>query len=131
MKFFTVNVFNFKEPGSIMGLSAYGKENSNIYPVYNKDNIYIVCTKSENIMQQIPINVYDIDYSQVNISKNDISNDIKIINLPENYFNKNKDKETLSNIYLENLLDIKPHVVYNDAELALSIFIAFKELMPQ
>tara|TARA_R110000822_G_scaffold88654_1_gene205300 strand:+ start:5725 stop:7311 length:1587 start_codon:yes stop_codon:yes gene_type:complete len=34
------SVFDFKEPGSVMGLSAYGKENSNIYPVYNKDNIF-------------------------------------------------------------------------------------------
>ena len=92
---------------------------------YNTNSIYIVCTKSDNITEQIPINVYDIDYNTINISENTI----KIDNIPENYFNKNK--MTLSDIYLENLLDITPYAVYNDAELALSIFIAFKELMPK
>jgi len=99
--------------------------NNAIKDFYKEGNIYMVCTNSKNISEQIPINVYDIDYSKVDINKNTY----KIENLPENYFNKNKD--TLSDIYLENLLDIKPYVVYNDAELALSIFIAFKELMPQ
>jgi len=102
-------------------------ENTNnaVKDFYKEGNIYMVCTNSKNISEQLPINVYDIDYSKVDISKNTS----KIENLPENYFNKNKD--ALSDIYLEKLLDIKPYVVYNDAELALSIFIAFKELMPQ
>jgi hypothetical protein len=92
---------------------------------YKEGNIYIVCTKSDNITEQIPINVHDIDYNTIDVSENPI----KIDNIPENYFNKNKDG--LSEIKLENLLDIKPYSVYNDTELALSIFIALKELMPQ
>ena len=99
--------------------------NNAIKDFYKEGNIYMVCTNSKNITERLPINVYDIDYSTVDISKNTS----KIDNIPENYFNKNKD--TLNDIYLEGLLDIKPYVVYNDAELALSIFIAFKELMPQ
>ena len=99
--------------------------NNAVKDFYKEGNIYMVCTNSKNITEQLPINVYDIDYSKVDIS----INTSKIDNIPENYFNKNKD--ALSDIYLEGLLDIKPYVVYNDAELALSIFIAFKELMPQ
>jgi hypothetical protein len=102
-------------------------ENTNnaVKDFYKEGNIYMVCSNSKNITEQLPINVYDIDYTKVDVSKNTY----KIENIPGNYFNKNKD--TLSDIHLENLLDIKPYVVYNDAELALSIFIAFKELMPQ
>jgi hypothetical protein len=101
------------------------KLNNAVKEFYKEDNIYIVCTKSDNITEQIPINVYDIDYSLVDVSNNTTNID----NIPENYFNKNKDM--LSDIYFENLLDIKPYTVYNDTELALSIFIALKELMPQ
>ena len=99
--------------------------NNAVKDFYKEGNIYMVCTNSKNVTERLPINVYDIDYSKVDIN----INTNKIDNLPENYFNKNKD--ALSDIYLEKLLDIKPYVVYNDAELALSIFIAFKELMPQ
>jgi len=99
--------------------------NNAIKDFYKEGNIYMVCTNSKTMAERLPINVYDIDYNMVDVSKDKI----EINNLPENYFNKNKD--ALSDIYLEGLLDIKPYVVYNDAELALSIFIAFKELMPQ
>ena len=99
--------------------------NSAVKDFYKEGNIYIACAESKTMAERIPINVYDIDYNMVDVSKDKI----EINNLPENYFNKNKD--ALSDIYLEGLLDIKPYVVYNDAELALSIFIAFKELMPQ
>ena len=111
---------------NIMSKSILKEElNNAVKEFYKEDNIYIVCTKSDNITEQIPINVYDIDYSLVDVSNNTTNID----NIPENYFNKNKDM--LSDIYFENLLDIKPYTVYNDTELALSIFIALKELMPQ
>jgi hypothetical protein len=45
----------------------------------------------------------------------------------DNYFNQHKTPE----LYLENLVNLTPYVIFNDAELALSIFIAFKELMPK
>ena len=88
---------------------------------YKEGNIYMVCSKLDNIAENIPINVYDIDYTK---------DTVDIDKLLDNYFNKNI--ETLKDeVFLENLLDIKPYVVYNDAELALSIFIAFNELMPK
>lgn len=104
------------------------KEDTNnaVKDFYKEGYIYIVCTKSENITENIPINVYDIDYNTVDIS----GNSINIDNIPDNYFNKNKNILE-GELYLENLVDITPYAVYNDAELALSIFIAFKELMPK
>jgi hypothetical protein len=98
--------------------------NTAVKEFYTNDNIYMVYTKSDNISEQIPINVHEIDYSKV-----DVSNTTKIDNLTNNYFNVNKDK--LAETFFEKLLDITPYAVYNDAELALSIFIAFKELMPK
>ena len=85
-------------------------------------DLYIICTKLNNVKENIPMNVYEIDFSQV-----DVENTIKIDNLPDNYFNKNKNPE----LYLESLIAMKHYVVFNDAELALSIFIAFKELIPK
>ena len=92
---------------------------------YQEGNIYMVYTDSKHIYENIPTNVYDIHYGEVDVTTN-----IKIDNLPENYFNKNKDS-TLSDTYLEKLLNITQYAAYNDAELALSIFIALKELMPK
>jgi hypothetical protein len=89
---------------------------------FNKDDLYILCTKSENISENIPMNMYQIDYDSIDISQTGI----KIDNLVSNYFNKNRDPE----LYLENLVTISPYVVFNDAELALSIFLLFKYLLP-
>lgn len=89
---------------------------------FTKDNIYILCTKSDNIKENIPMNLYEIDFSQIDVSQSGME-----IKTPENYFNKNKEPA----MYLEKLVNITPYVVFNDAELALSIFIAFKELMPK
>lgn len=90
---------------------------------FTKDDIYILCTKSDNISENIPMNLYQIDYDSIDVGETGL----KIDNIPDNYFNKNKEPE----LHLEKLVTISPYVVYNDAELALSIFIAFKELMPK
>jgi hypothetical protein len=90
---------------------------------FNPDSLYILCTTSDNRSENIPMNLYNIDYDTVDMT----STGLKIDNIPDNYFNKNKDLS----LHLENLVNITPYVVYNDAELALSIFIAFKELMPK
>jgi hypothetical protein len=89
---------------------------------FTKDNIYILCTKSDNIKENIPMNLYEIDFSQIDVSQTGME-----IKTPENYFNKNKEPE----MFFEKLVMMTPYVVFNDAELALSIFIAFKELMPK
>jgi len=104
------------------------KESSSSDDVFNAVNelfvptdLYILCTKSENTMENIPTNVYEIDFDSVDIGQ--LTMEIKT---PDNYFNKNKDAK----LYLENLVYLTEYDVFNDAELALSILIAFKELMP-
>ena len=84
-------------------------------------NLYIVCTKSDNIYDNIPMNMYEINYNKIDIGDKNINID----NLPNSYFNKNRNSE----LHLENLVSLTPYAVYNDAELALSILLAFKELM--
>ena len=90
---------------------------------FKPTDLYILCTKSDNVKDAIPMNMYEVNYDTVDFA--DVA--MKIDNIPTNYFNKNKTPE----LHLENLVAIKPYVVFNDAELALSIFIAFKELMPK
>ena len=86
-------------------------------------DLYILCTKSDNVKENIPMNMYEIDYDNVDVGETGI----QIDNISNNYFNKNKKPE----LYLENLVILLPYVVFNDAELALSILILFKELMPK
>ena len=90
---------------------------------FKPGDLYILCTKSDNAKENIPMNLYQVDYDKVDVGETGIVID----NMPNNYFNKNKKVE----FYLENLVKIEPYVVFNDAELALSIFILFKELMPK
>jgi hypothetical protein len=86
-------------------------------------DLYISCTSSKNKTPlEIPMNTYEIDYDTVDVS-GQIGLDIKT---PDNYFNKNKE----SKILMEDIVNLTPYAVFNDAELALSIFAAFKELMP-
>ena len=89
---------------------------------FTADNLYIACTNSENgSSQEIPLNTYEIDYDQVRISETGLK-----ITTPENYFSKNKNP----NVFLEDVTTLSPYVIFNDAELALCIFTAFKQLMP-
>jgi hypothetical protein len=90
---------------------------------FTPNDLYILCTKSDNVKENIPMNMYEIDYNNVDVGETGI----QIDNIPTNYFNKNKKPE----LYLENLVTLLPYVVFNDAELALSILILFKELMPK
>ena len=90
---------------------------------FSPTDLYILCTKSDNVKENIPMNMYEIDYDTIDVGETGI----QIDNIPTNYFNKNKKPE----LYLENLVTLLPYVVFNDAELALSILILFKELMPK
>jgi hypothetical protein len=92
---------------------------------FNKDDLYILCTKSQNKSEDIPMNMYQINYDSIDVG----DKGIKIDNIPGNFFNSIKNKGPV--FHLEKLVTILPYVVYNDAELALSIFIAFKELLPK
>jgi hypothetical protein len=90
---------------------------------FKPEDLYIVCTDSDRISENIPMNMYQIDYDSVGVG----DSAIKIENLPENYFNKNKERGH----HLDGLMSLAEYIVFNDAELALSIFIALKELMPK
>jgi hypothetical protein len=90
---------------------------------FQPTDLYILCTKSDNISENIPMNVHQIDYDNVDVS----STSFEINNLADNYFNKNKEPE----LYLEKLVKLSEYVVFNDAELALSIFLLFKYLLPK
>lgn len=127
MQFFTVNG-NIK----LMPKNAFLKSNdpnmtSDTYKALNDfltpDSIYISCTKSENAIEDIPMNVYSIDFEKVDFK----SESLNIDNNITNYFNKNK----TNNYKLDKLTALEKYVIYNNAELALSIFIAFKDLMPK
>lgn len=89
--------------------------------LFNPQDLYVVCTKQDNVREGIPMNIYEINFDEVNVSETGLQ-----IKTPDNYFNKNKEPE----IYMETIVDLKPYVIFNDAELALSILVAFKELMP-
>jgi hypothetical protein len=84
---------------------------------FKEDSLYIINNKEDS---NIPMNLYEINYKTVDIEQNRF--DI----LENNYFNKKKGDDLI----LDKIVNIKPYIVYNDAELALSIFIAFNELMP-
>jgi hypothetical protein len=90
---------------------------------FTANDVYIVCTKTENIKEDIPMNVYEIDYTQVDVGETGL----QINNIPDNYFNKNKTPP----LFMDKLVTTKPYIVFNDAELALSILISFKDLMPK
>ncbi len=83
--------------------------------------IYLVCNEAKST--QTPMNVFEVDYSNVNVSKNTWVLD----ELEKHYFNKYKKPP----LYLETVMDIKSNIVYNHGMLALSMFIASEELLPK
>jgi hypothetical protein len=48
--------------------------------------------------------------------------------MTDNFFNKKEKEDTL---FFDKLVKLTPYVICNDTELALSILIAFKDLMPK
>lgn len=98
---------------------------------FKPEDLYIVCTKSKTVDGvdiDIPMNLYEIDYDTVNVSEPGLSGIIPV----ESVFSSIPpiagagEKDTL-----EKIVNIKTDIVYNEAELALSIFILFKQLMPK
>jgi hypothetical protein len=90
---------------------------------FNPKDLYIVYTTKDNVSENIPMNFYQVDLNSVDVGETAI----KFNNLDDNYFNKNKTPE----LFLDKLVTLKEYVIFNDAELALSILLAFKELMPK
>jgi hypothetical protein len=93
--------------------------------LFNENDIYIVCTKDGNLNEDIPMNVYEIDYNKVDVGETGLAVDTPA----DNFFNKNKNKD--KPLYLEKLMKLEEYVDYNNGELALSILASLKELMPK
>lgn len=122
IQFFTVGG-NIQITGKQVGDGSPAGANA-VNEFFTPNELYITCTSSKNGTQlEIPMNLYEIDYSKVNIE-----DDALTIITPDNYFNTNKQDPPL---FLENMVTLSDRVIFNDAELALSIFVAFKQLMPK
>ena len=92
--------------------------NNELKSFFNKKDVYIL-NRSSELNKNIPIALYEIDFSKIDL----YTPNIKIKKLHNNFLNtKNPD------LFLDNLISLK-NVTFNNAELALSIFIAFKEII--
>jgi hypothetical protein len=124
IQFLSVNG-NLKKPTEDKKSDLTAPVYDSISEFFNPNDLYILCTKSDNISENIPVRLHQIDYDTIDVAETGI----KIDNLPNNFFNKQENKD--AGYYLEKLVNLTPYMVFNDAELAMSIFIAFKELMPK
>jgi hypothetical protein len=88
---------------------------------FTDQSIYLVCNEAK--ATHTSMNVFEVNYLDVNVSKNEWS----VSNMDENYFNKFKEPP----LFLEDVMDVKSHIVYNHGMLALSMFIASEELLPK
>jgi hypothetical protein len=88
---------------------------------FTDQSIYLVCNEAK--VTQTSMNVLELNYLDVNVSKNEW----KVSNMEENYFNKFKEPP----LFLEDVMDVKSNIVYNHGMLALSMFIASEELLPK
>jgi hypothetical protein len=98
---------------------------------FKLEDLYILCTNSKNndiIDKDIPMNLYTIDFESVNVSEAGLSSVVPEKDIAKPAGGAGTDKPAV----LDNYIDMTPAgVVYNEAELALSIFILFKQLMPK
>ena len=78
---------------------------------FTKDDIYMVYSPSE----EIPMNLYEIDYSEIDTSDRTIS-----IKTPVTYFS------THHHTHFQDFATVNEHAIYTNTELALSIFISLK-----
>lgn len=88
---------------------------------FTDQSIYLVCNEAK--ATHTSMNVFEVNYLDVNVSKNEW----KVDNMEENYFNKFKEPP----LFLEDVMDVKSNIVYNHGMLALSMFIASEELLPK
>ena len=82
--------------------------------------IYLVCNEAG--ATETPMNVFEIDYNGVNVSKDTC----EIRGLEDNHFNKFKEPA----LFLETLVALKPEP-YNHGMLALSMFLRSEQLLPK
>lgn len=88
--------------------------------VFTDDAIYLVCNTA--ISTQTPMDIYDVDYSTVNVSK-----DTCVFTDREGYFKIHKSPPMM----LETVMKVNPNILFNHGMLALCMFIASEELLPK
>ena len=93
--------------------------NNELKSFFNKKDVYILNSQSSQLNKNIPITLYEIDFSKIDM----YTPNIKIKKLENNFLNTKT-----PDLFLDNLISLK-NVTFNNAELALSIFIAFKEII--
>lgn len=94
--------------------------NNQLKSFFNKKDVYILNNSSNTqLNKNIPITLYEIDFSKIDL----YTPNIKINKLENNFLNTKT-----PDLFLDNLISLK-NVTFNNAELALSIFIAFKEII--
>lgn len=87
--------------------------------VFTDQGIYLVCNQAN--AAETPMNVFDVNYPDVNISK-DTWTPTKL----DNYFKADKNPP----LFLETVMDVKSDIIFNDGMLAVKTFIASKDLLP-
>ena len=101
--------------------------NNRIKKFFNKKDLYITCTEPndltihpsipQSIPQSIPMKLHEIDFNTI-----DVTNDIEIYSLKPFYSPDSSDSYDL-----DHYVSLNKNL--NDSEIALSIFILFKELI--
>ena len=89
---------------------------------FRPECLYVIVTKGSQTRDALPTHAHTIDFTKVDVE----DTTIPIETLPDTYFST---KHTETELYLENLVELKEYVYCNDAELALSILIAYKDRM--
>ena len=89
---------------------------------FRPECLYVIVTKGSQTRDALPTHAHTIDFTKVDVE----DTTIPIETLPDTYFST---KHTETELYLENLVELKEYVYCNDAELTLSILIAYKDRM--
>jgi len=87
--------------------------NNRIKTFFNKKDLYITCTESSSI----PMKLHEIDFNTIDVTSNDI----------ETYTLKPFHSDSSDSSDLDDFVSLNKNL--NDSEIALSIFILFKELI--
>lgn len=114
----------FKKKNPTVDTKTYDSLNDELKP----SSVFICYTDSFTTTDNIPFNFFQINYEDIKINESGIKVEsfspkldqlVKDGMLPEN------------SAKVDKLLTIKPYSIYNDAELALSVLMGLKELMPK
>jgi len=130
IQFFTVNN-NLTLPKEDDFIYEGGKEvvYKALTELFNERDLYIVCSKSKDFSTtptNVPMNVYEVNFDEINVDSETFK-----YTIPDTYFNQKKNQDVGAELLLDKLVKLKDYVIYNDAELALSIFMALKLTLPK